>query len=442
MRIPFVAALLTIAVAGCSGGGGASPQSYVGNTPTQANGSGGGSSIVSTITVPAALVQSGTRSAQYVSASTLGMKIIITDIPPAGQTASFTPTTNVYTLGVGHNQIVVPTPASASGHSEDLTYVAYTMAPVGNAIPGGAKALGWGLTTGFVVVPGQNVNNVVLSAVADGYPAPLAETAAFGVMSATPPTLAGAQTSLGFGGNVAPSGIATLNDAGGNDITTAAGGPWNVVGAVPATATAAATGIPVSIVETAGTCGSVGTGPHLKLAYNGGTPATTDTIAADYDGDGGAGWFAVVSAKAQTQTLTYTFSSLGVTSTSPDYSCPNQSLSFSELNETALMTVVEHTAATPYTVTVPNTASCTNLVNVYIGNTTAPASQIPYGIPTSLGAATTFTIQLVPVPPSANTCNIKIQDANSASTGGAAYPGATTYVAALLPSSVYQIIVP
>src|SRR5262249_24656840 len=145
---------------------------------------------------------------------------------------------------------------------------------------------------------------------------------------------------------------------------------------------------------------------------------------------------------AQTQTLTYTLSSLGATSTNKDFSCPNQTLSFSQGNETALVTLVQKVAAVPYTVTVPNTANCNQLVNVYIGNSTAPASQIPYGVATSLGTATTFTIQLIPIPAAPTTCNIQIQDANAAATGGANYPGATTYVAALLPNTTYQIIVP
>jgi hypothetical protein len=157
----------------------------------------------------------------------------------------------------------------------------------------------------------------------------------------------------------------------------------------------------------------------------------------------GCGGAAVISAKGQTQTLTYTLSSLAGTSASPDYSCPNQTLSFSgQISETALITIVQHVAATPYTITEPNTVNCTGLVNVYSGNSTAPANLIVPGAPTSLGLNTTFTIQLVPVPAAASQCNIEIQDANAALTGGPTFPGATTYVAALLPSSVYQIIVP
>jgi hypothetical protein len=151
----------------------------------------------------------------------------------------------------------------------------------------------------------------------------------------------------------------------------------------------------------------------------------------------------VISAKGQTQTLTYTLSSLAATSTGDnDYSCPNQTLSFSQESETALMTIVQHVAATPYTITEPNTVACTGLVNVYSGNSTLPANLIAPGVPTSLGAGTTFTIQLVPIPAAASQCNIEIQDANAALTGGPTFPGGTTYVAALLPSNVYQIIVP
>jgi hypothetical protein len=447
MNARLSALLLAAALAGCSGGGTAAVQPAGNALPA---GNANGTAIVSTITVPAALAMANARrGAQYVSASSLGLKIVLTDIPPAGGTASYAPATTIYPLGVGLNQIIVPTPASATGHTEDLEYITYNMAPVGNAIPGGAKALGWGLTTGFVVLPGQNVNNVVLSAVADSFPAPLAETGSFGMMSATPPVPAGAQTSLGFGGNAVPSGNPILEDAGLNSINAAAGGPWAVVGGLPATATAVATGVPVTVTETAGSCGAIGTGPHLKFSYNGGTAGTTativaptDTIVPQYDGSGGAGWYAVVSAKGQTQTLTYTLSSLAATSTSTDYSCPNQTLSFKYVNETALITIVQHNPATPYTITEPATANCTNLVNVYAGNSTLPANLIVPGTPTSLGAATTFTIQLIPVPPAANQCNIEIQDANAAQTGGPAYPGATTYVAALLPSSVYQIIVP
>jgi hypothetical protein len=448
MRLPILALILIAGLSGCGGGTGAVAPAGGSNAP--ASGGGSGTVIQSTIVVPGgAGTQSTRRGPQYVSASTLGLKIIVTDVPPAGGTASFAPATTVYALSVGLNLIVVPTPASAAGHSEDLTYIAYNAAPVAGAIPGGAKAVGWGITTGFVVVPGQNTNNVVLSGVVDGYPAPLAETGSFGMMSATPPILAGARTSLGFGGAVVPSGIATLNDAGGNDITTAAGGPWPVVGAVPAAAITVASGVPVTISETAGSCGAIGTGPHLKLAYNGGTAATTAALtatngplAAEYDGSGGAGWFAVVSAKGQTQTLTYTLSSLAATSTNPDFSCTNQTLSFSQGNETALMTIAQHVAATPYTITVPNTNACTQLINVYAGNSTAPANLIPFGAPTSLGANTSFTIQLIALPGGAFTCDIELQDANAAVTGGPTFPGATTYVAALLPSSVYSIIVP
>jgi hypothetical protein len=450
MKFALAATFLALALAGC--GGGSTLQPTVA-TPLQATAPmSNGTTIQTSITVPGTQAALGDRRAvQYVSASTLGLKITVTDIPPTGKTASFTPIVTTYTLSVGLNLIVVPTPASASGHSEDITYVAYNLAPVANVIPTGAKALGWGLTTGFVVQPGQNANNVVLSGVADGFPAPLAETGSFGMMSAAPPTLAGAQTSLGFGAAAPASGIATLLDAGTNDITTAAGGPWGVVGAVPTTATTPATGVPLTIAETAGTCGAIGTGPHLELSVDGGTPAVTaalqhtnDTLQADYDGKGGAGWYAVVSAKGQTQTLTYTLASLAATSTNTDFSCANQTLSFSEGNETALITIDQHTTATPYTLTVPNTASCNQLVNVYAGNSTAIANKIPYGTPTSLGAVANFTIQLQTLPGGAFQCNIEIQDANATSgaTGGSAFPGGTTYVAALLPPAEYSIIVP
>jgi hypothetical protein len=450
MRVPILALVLSAAVAGCSAGGGTTAVQPGADASAPVSGGGSGTVIQSSIMVPAAQgAQSTGRSAQYVSASTLGLKIIVTDVPPAGGTASFAPATTVYALSVGLNLIVVPTPASLSGHAEDITYIAYNAAPVANAIPAGAKAVGWGLTTGFVVAPGQNTNNVVLSGVVDGFPAPLAESGSFGIMSATPPVLAGARTSLGFGGAVVPSGIATFDDAGLNNITTAPGGPWPVVGAVPAAATTVASGVPVTIAETAGTCGAIGAGPHLKLSYNGGASATTaaltstnGALTAQYDGNGGAGWFAVVSAKGQTQTLTETLSTLGATSPNVDYSCTNQTLSFSQGNETALMTIVQHAAATPYTITVPNTANCNQLINVYAGNSTLPANQIAYGVPTSLGAGTTFTIQLQTIPGGAFSCSIEVQDANSASTGGATFPGATTYVGALLPSSLYSIIVP
>ncbi len=443
MRVPIFAAVLALAVSGCGSGGGSAVQPATGQ-PVQTNSQNDNASIESTITVPAMQsTQSTKRSAQYVSASTLGLKITVTDIPPTGKTASFTPLITVYALGIGLNKIVVPTPASASGHSEDLTYVAYDQAPVAGVIPGAAKAVGYGITTGFVVVPGQNTNNVVLSGVVDTFAAPLAETGAFGMLNA--------QTTSGFGGAAVPSGIATLFDAGGNDITTAAGAPWPVVGSVPTLATTVGTGVPVTIVETAGTCGAVGAGPHLKLSYNGGAAATTaaitstsGSIGAVYDGGGGAGWSAIVSAKGQTQTLTYALSTLAATSTTnSDFSCPTQTLSFSYSNETALMTIVEHTAATPYTITEPNTTACTQMVNVYSGNSTAPANLIVAGTPTSLGAATTFTIQLIPVPAAPTTpCNIEVQDANAAATGGPVFPGATTYVSALLPPATYSIIVP
>jgi hypothetical protein len=442
LRIPLL--LMCATLASCAGGGSAVQPIAPAAVVPDSN----GTSITSTIVVPAPQAQSNARSPQYVSASTLGLKVTVTDIPPTGKTASFTPITSVYSLSIGANQVVIPTPATAAGHTEDLTYVTYNLAPVANAIPANAKALSWGLTTGFVVQPGQNTNNIVLSAVADSFTAPLAESGSFGMMSANPPVLIGAQTSLGLGGNAVPNGTPVLFDAGLNNITTAAGAPWSIVGAVPTTATTAATGIPVTIAETAGTCGAIGTGPHLQLALNGGAPATsvtigstTDTVQAIYDGNGGAGWFAIVSAKAQTQTLTYTLSSLAVTavvtpSNAPDWNCGAQTVAFSQsTTEKALATIVQHIPAGPYWLTVPNTAACTGLVTVYAGNSTAPPSQIPYGAATSLVANTQFTMQIVPAPTSNGPCNIEIQDNNAilGITGGATFPGATTYVQVEIP---------
>jgi len=458
MRLPTLAVVFAVALAGC-GGGGAAVQPPAG-TPSQIGSA--TASIVSTIVVPGPQdAQSSRRAPQYVSASTLGLKVIVTDVPPTGGTASFNATTSVYALGIGINRIVIPTPATAAGHTEDLTYVAYTQAPIAGSIPGGAKAIGYGLTTGFVVQPGQNTNNVQLAGVVDGFPAPLVELGTFGMMSAAPPALAGVQSSLGFGGAVVPSGNAVFLDGGLNNIGTAAGAPWPLVGAVPATATTAGTGVPVTIAETAGVAGcSVGNPPHLQLSYDGGAAATsaaivktTDTVSVTYDGNGGVGWFATVSAKAQSQTLTYTLQSLGATavpnpSNGIDWQCSSQTLSFSQNNETALVTVTEHAPQLPYTVTVPNTAACTGLVNVYVGG--APllgANLITPGVPRSLGAlGSTFTIQLmavpVGIPPIA--CNIEIQDANAVAgvTGGAVFPGGTTYVQALLPSGTTVITVP
>lgn len=451
MNNRIVAMLCAVTLAGCGGGAAVQPAT---SSSTQTNAF--DATVASTIVVPGTSAgQSTARTAQYVSASSLGLKVIVTDVPPSGKTASFNPITSVYTLNVGLNQIIIPTPTSAAGHTEDLTYVDYDLTPVAGAIPTNAKALGWTLTTGFVVQPGQNTNDVVLSGVADNFPAPLAETGAFGMMSAAPPTLAGAQTSLGFGGNAVPNGSPTLFDAGGNDITTAAGSPWPIVDGIPTSATLAASGVPVTIAETAGTCGAIGAGPHLMLSYDGGTPSTSasivktsDTIAAEYDGNGGAGWYAVVSAKAQSQTLTYTLSTLAVTAAGDvnynvvDWSCTNQTLSFSQSNERWLMTVVEHNASTPYTITEPNTSSCTGLVNVYAGNSVAPANLIAPGVATSLGANTNFTVELIPVPAGAYSCTVELQDANAAATGGASFPGATTYVTAVLPQAAYSIIVP
>jgi len=454
MKPRIAVVLLAAGLSACGGGSGGVVTSNVG-TSSPTNSAALTGSIVTTIDVPGGSgTQSTRRAPEYVSASTLGLKVTVTDIPPTGVAASFTAITSVYALGIGFNQIVIPTPASATGHSEDLTYVAYNAAPVANAIPAGAKALAYGLTTGFVAVPGQNTNNVVLAGVADNYPAPLAESGAFGMMSSAPPALNGVQTSFGFGGNVTPSGIATLNDAGGNDITTSAGNPWPIVGSVPPTAITPATGVPVTIAETAGTCGATSSPPHLQLSYNGGAFATTAAITATnapleavYDGNGGVGWYAIVSAKAQTQTLAYTLSSLGVTaipnpSNTSDWSCANQTLSFSNPNEKALMTIVEHVAATPYTITEPNTPSCTGLINAYVGNSTLPANLITPGVATSLGAGTTFTVQLIASPAGYYSCNIEIQDNNSASTGGPTFPGATSYVQAQLPSNETFITVP
>jgi hypothetical protein len=448
MTRAIITMLAVALLAGCGGGGAAQAP---GTSVTQPTSTGNGSSIESTITVPAATsAQSGSRSAQYISTSSLGLKVTVTDIPPTGQTASFTATTTVYPLGTGANHVVVPTPTSATGHSEDLTYVVYNAAPVSNAIPGSAKALAWGLTTGFVVAPGQNTNNITLSAVVDGFAPPLAETGAYGMMSATPPTRLGAVTSYGLGADTAPppSGVATLLDAGGNNITTALGGPWATVGAVPTTATTAATGVPVTITEGAGTCGYInGTTGHAKLFYAGvqaSTAALTSSdgaLAIDYDGNGGAGWYATISAKGQTSTLTYTLSSLAVTGTNVDYNCANQTLAFSSNNEApSLMTIVEHVPATPYTVTVPNDANCPNLVTVDIGST---ATQIAYNTPTSLGGTTsTFTIKPVTTPTATAPCYIKIQDTYSGSTGGPNYPGGTTYLAVFPVGYTQSLTVP
>jgi hypothetical protein len=445
-----VAALVLVAaLAGCGGGGVGGTQSSTGSS-LPPSGVGGGASIESTVTIPSAsAAQSSERSAQYISPSTLGMKITITDVPPTGATASFTPITAVYTLQTGVNLLKIPTPATASGHSEDLTYVAYDAAPVSNAIPGSAKALAWGLTTGFVVLPGTNVNNPVLAGVVDRFPAPLAENGAFGMMSSAPPTLLGKQTSLGFGGATPANGTATMFDADLNNIATADGGAaWPVIGAVPTAATTTSTGVPVTIAETPGTCGSSGTAPHLTVGFAGSTPATTATISttsgqltADYDGNGGAGWYAIISAKGQTQTLTYTLSSLAVTSTNHDYNCSSQSLAFSSSSEgNSIMTIVEHVAPLPYVLTVSPT-NCPNLANVYIGTTTN--TQITPGTPTSLGlGVTTFLIQPVGSQTAKNPCLIEIQDAAAGSTGGTTFPGATTYVAVLPVGYNQQTTVP
>ena len=84
-------------------------------------------------------------------------------------------------------------------------------------------------------------------------------------------------------------------------------------------------------------------------------------------------------------------------------------------------------------------------MNVYVGNSTAGINLIPPGTPTSLGpAGTQFTVQLIGAPQGYFACNIEIQDANAvaAVTGGASFPGATTYVQALLPSNETFIVVP
>jgi len=354
--------------------------------------------------------------------SSQGLSITVTDVPPTGQTASFAPITSTFQLTSGPNLVVAPTPASASGHTEDVTYVVYDTPPMSGAFPGTAKALGWALTSGLVIHPGKNTNNVVLSGVVDSFAPPLAQSGSFGMMGPSPPTLLGTQTTLGFGAATPANGIATMFDAGmppNNNITTAAGGPWPVIGAVPTSATASSPGVPVSVVETAGTCGAVGVAPHLELSFNGGAVAPTSAIARTdgalrviYDGDGGVGWSAVVSAKGVTQTLTYTLSSLGATSTSADFNCANQTLSFSHSNESAVVTIVQPTAATPYTITVPSTANCQQLVDVYNGNSTAAPMMIPYATPTVL-TASTFTIQLISSPPAAAMCPIEIQDANA-----------------------------
>jgi len=443
MRRSCIGVILAIALAGCGGGGGGVQPGTA--TAPQSNASGNGSEIESTIVVPTALAtQQSARRAQYVSPSSLGLKVIVTDIPPSGGTASFTATTTVYTLVSGNNQIVVPTPASAPGHSEDLTYTAYTLAPVNNAIPTTAKALAWGLVTGFVVAPGLNTNNVVLAGVVDHFSI-ATQSGSFGIMGPTAPE--GAQTTLGFGGATPATGIATLDDAGGNSIATADGGPWPVIGTVPTTATSSSAGVPVTIAETPGTCGATGTAPHLKLSFAGGVPATSASISttngsltADYDGDGGAGWYAVVTAKGQTSNLAYTLSTLGATSTSTDFNCTNQTLSFIQSDEVDLMTISQHVAATPYTITEPSTTNCTTLINVYAGNSHTTGLITP-GTPTALPGST-FTIQLISSPQTVEQCSIEIQDANATASGGAGYPGGTTYVVATLPSGSQLINVP
>ena len=433
MSARLLLTLIALGLAGCAGAGSSvtAPPAAPAAAPVTAN----NASVVSTIVVPAAIATQNARRADYISASSLGLKVTVTDIPPTGKTASFSPITSSFALTTGVNLIVIPTPASASGHTEDLTYVTYNAAPAAGAIPASAKALGWALSTGLVIAPGQNTNSVALAGVVDGFGL-VAASGSFGMMSSSPPTLAGSATTAMLGPTV--TGSPAFSDAGGNSIE-GAGGTWPIVGAVPATATSAATGVPVSIVETAGTCGAIGASPHLMLSYNGGTPTltaalsnATDTVAGVYDGNGGAGWSAIVSVKGQTQTLTYTFASLAVTSTSTDFSCASQTLSFSQLNESALFSIAETTAAKPYTLTVPATTNCMQSINVYQGNSVLPAAQIPYGTATSLGANTTFTIQLVPSPPGPNSCTVQLQDAG----------GTSTYVSAVLPSSVYKIIVP
>jgi hypothetical protein len=446
VRAACIAALIACAavIAGCGGGGSGALQT---TSLAPANAAPGGTYTEATIVVPStASAQSTQRRAQYVSPASLGLQVTVTDVPPTGGTASFAAIITTYALATGTNKIVVPTPATATGHTEDITYVAYDLAPVANAIPTTAKAVGWGLSTGLTILPGANTNNLALSGVVDTFATPLAETGSFGMMSVSGSTFgyAGAQTSNGFGG--AGTGTATFIDAGGNAIATSDGGPWPVVGAVPTSATVAATGVPVTVAETAGSCGAIGTGKHLGLAFAGSAAATSaaltttnGALALDYDGNGGAGWYAIVTAKAQSKSLVYTLSSLALTSTSSSFNCATQTLGFTASTApAALMTIVQHVAATPYTLTVP--ASCSPFVNVYSGNSTASVNLIPQTTPTSLGANTTFTVQ--ENTPGTTQCLIEIQDANAGATSGANDPGATTYLAVLPPGYTQVITVP
>jgi hypothetical protein len=448
LQIGLALVALTMTFAGCGGGGAGSSPSMNLSPSTVAPGS---TYTESTIVVPAArFTQSSERRAQYISPSSLGLKVTVTDVPPTGSVASFTAIVTTYTLQTGSNTIAVPTPATAAGHTEDITYVAYDAAPVSNVIPPTAKAVDWGLATGLTIVPGKNSNSIALSGVVDTFAAPLAENGSIGTMSGASGTFAylGPQTISGFGGS--GTGVATLLDAGGNNIATADGGTsWPVVGAVPSTATTAATGVPISSVEVPGSCGSIGVAPHLQFTFAGGIEAATSAIttstgalALDYDGHGGAGWYATVTAKAQTGSLVYTLSSLAVTSTgNSSYNCTTQTLAFnSNPAPAAVMTIVQHVAEEPYWVSVP--ASCSPFVNVYIGGTTS-GTQIPAsGVATSLGANADFTVE--EVTPGSTQCLIEIQDsyAHAGTTTGANDPGGTTYVAVLPPGYTQNLTVP
>ena len=121
----------------------------------------------------------------------------------------------------------------------------------------------------------------------------------------------------------------------------------------------------------------------------------------------------------------YTLSSLAVTGppTNPDYSCNNQTLSFSQLDETVLMTIVQHSRPSPTSSPYRMCRRARNSLTCTAGNSTAPANLITPGVTTGLGLNTSFTVQLIPLPPGPAQCNIEIQDFYSGATGAAVSRG-------------------
>jgi len=368
-------------------------------------------------------------------------------------TASYTAFTATYNLTTGGNtnctaggggttcNISIPAPTGAA----DFTFVLYNVIPAtSTTFATTAKALGWALVP-VTVIAGSNTLAVVVAGVADHYNTLVNQSGAVGMMGLNSQTalgFAGTGTTLALTGStvlqagsqaVGTTGILAMDTAAGTSEVITSG--QSVVLSIPAVATAQASPIPVKVADSVGTCGVSGTS-HTQLTL-GGTSAGLSgnvvsagtTIALTYGfGTGGVGYFSTTTVSGQTTDYTYTLSTLGVTSTSADFSCANQTVSFTEPNETALMTISEHAKTSGFSLIMPGSGamSCSNVAQFFdltgTGTSLGPTTGV---LQTShILTGTTFTIKEINTPTIAQQCIIGISDSS----------GTVTYMDVNIPS--------